>query len=326
VVAKLKQRQILVTGGAGFIGSHLAAALAARGDQVRVLDNLSSGKRENLQGTPAELIVGDIRDPETVRRAVDGCDLIFHQAALVSVPRSLAEPALNHAVNVEGTFHVFEAARRAGVKRVVYASSSAVYGDLLSLPARETDSLSPISPYAVAKETNEREAAVYNRVYDTEFIGLRYFNVFGPRQDPSSPYSGVLSIFCRAAVAGDGVTIYGDGEQTRDFVYVADVVAANLAAAALQWVGGETAVFNIGRGEQTNLLQIVDALRRLSGGPAPITFAPPRPGDIRHSVAAVDRARRHLDYQPSVSVEAGLEQTLAWFTGENLSAVTQETK
>ncbi|MCA9968950.1 MAG: NAD-dependent epimerase/dehydratase family protein, partial [Anaerolineales bacterium] len=229
--------RVLVTGGAGFIGSHLVAALAARGDAVRVLDNLSSGREANLAGLPVELIRGDVRDLETVQRVMAGCELVFHQAALVSVPRSIGEPVLNHEVNVNGTFNVFEAARQAGVRRVVYASSAAVYGDQPALPAGEADVVRPMTPYAAAKWMGEGYAAVYNQRYATEFVGLRYFNVYGPRQDPSSPYSGVLSIFCRAAMAGDGVTIYGDGLQTRDFVFVRDVVAANLAAAAMAWCG-----------------------------------------------------------------------------------------
>jgi len=303
--------KVLVTGGAGFIGSHLAAALVQRGDQVRVLDNLSSGKRENLEGLPVELLVGDVRDWDTVQQAVAGCDLIFHQAALVSVPRSIADPQLNHDVNVSGAFHMFEAARQAGIQRVVYASSAAVYGDTPALPAKECDRPNPISPYAAAKLTNEQTAAVYNQCYGTAFVGLRYFNVFGPRQDPASPYSGVLSLFCRAAIAGTGVTIYGDGRQTRDFVYVSDVVAANLAAAAR--AAGEQMVFNVGRGEQTDLLQIVDTLRQQSGAALPVQHAAERDGDIRHSCADITAAQTHLGYAPQVSLAVGLQKTLDWF-------------
>ncbi|MCA9962279.1 MAG: NAD-dependent epimerase/dehydratase family protein [Anaerolineales bacterium] len=304
--------KILVTGGAGFIGSHLVAALIQRGNEVRVLDNLSSGKHENLDGLPVELVVGDIRNWETVRQAVNGCDLVFHQAALVSVPRSLAEPQLNHDVNVNGAFHVFEAARQAGIKRVVYASSAAVYGDTPSLPASEHDRSNPMTPYAAAKLMNEEMATVYNHSYGREFVGLRYFNVFGPRQDPSSPYSGVLSVFCRATIANSGVTIYGDGKQTRDFVYVSDVVVANLAAA--DWAMDEThPVFNVGRGEQTDLLQILEMLRQQSGVALPVQFTAARAGDIRDSCADVTAVQSHLNYTPHVSIAAGLQKTLNWF-------------
>lgn len=302
---------VLLTGGAGFIGSHLAAALVQGGHQVRVLDNLSSGRRENLGSLAVELVVGDIRDWETVRQAVTGCDLVFHQAALVSVPRSLEEPRLNHDVNFTGTLHVFEAARQAGIRRVVYASSAAVYGDTPSLPAKESDPPRPMTPYAAAKLMNEQVAAVYNQSYGTEFVGLRYFNVFGPRQDPSSPYSGVLSIFCQAAVAGAGVTVYGDGRQTRDFVYVSDVVAANLAAASLN-VDGAPLVFNVGPGAQTDLLQILAVLRELTGAALPIRHEAPRAGDIRHSCADITLARKHLAFTPQTSLAAGLQETLRY--------------
>ncbi len=304
--------KVLVTGGAGFIGSHLVEALVERGDEVRVLDNLSSGRRRNLADLPVAFIRGDIRDYETVRRAVDGCEWVFHQAALVSVPRSIEEPKLNHDVNVTGAFHLFEAARQAGVKRVVYASSAAVYGDTPSLPAREDDPPNPITPYAAAKLMNEQMAAAYNRSYGTQFVGLRYFNVFGPRQDPSSPYSGVLSIFCQAAITGQGVTIYGDGRQTRDFLFVSDVAAANLAAAVMQWREGAE-VFNVGRGEATNLCEMARMMEDVAGRPLPITHAPPRPGDIRHSVAGVETAVRELGWRAAVPLADGLRRTMAWF-------------
>lgn len=306
--------QVLVTGGAGFIGSHLAAALAAQGHQVRVLDNLSSGRRENLAGAAVELVVGDIRDWVVVETAVSGCDLVFHQAALVSVPQSIAEPRQNHQVNVDGTFHVFEAARQAGVRRVIYASSAAVYGNLPGLPKRESDPLAPISPYAAAKLMNETMAQAYTAVYGMELIGLRYMNVFGPRQDPSSPYSGVLSIFCRAAISGRGVTIFGDGAQTRDFVYVADVVQANLRAAQADWSQlGKQQVFNVGRGQQTSLNQIVVILEEIVGQPMPVQHGPERPGDIKHSIADIQAAQKSFAFDPQVSVADGLRETVAWF-------------
>lgn len=298
--------KVLVTGGAGFIGSHLVEALIERGDDVRVLDNLSSGHLSNLSGLPLEFIQGDICQFETVRQAMDGCVLVFHQAALVSVPRSIAEPKLNQDVNVTGTFHVFEAARQAGIQRVVYASSAAVYGDTPALPAQESDQPNPISPYAAAKLMNEQMAAAYNHSYGTKFVGLRYFNVFGPRQDPSSPYSGVLSIFCEAARTGNGVTIYGDGEQTRDFVFVTDIVAANLAAAEVETPD----VFNIGRGEAVSLCEMVRIIEEVGGRPLPITHAPARPGDIRHSLADIQKAAQLLAFSPATTVLEGIRQLL----------------
>lgn len=309
---------VLVTGGAGFLGSHLVEALVNEGAQVRVLDNLSTGKRENLAGLPVEFIEGDIADREVVETAVSGCHTIFHQAALVSVPLSIKEPLRNHLSNVNGTFNVFDAAREAGVRRVVYASSAAVYGNLPKLPKQESDPLAAITPYAAAKQMSEVMAGAYAASYGLELVGLRYMNIFGPRQDPSSPYSGVLSIFCRRAMQGQGVKIFGDGEQTRDFVYVGDVVQANLRAArasVLKLVNGEatTAVFNVGRGEQTSLNQVVAYLRRITGHDLPISYGPDREGDIKHSYADISRARHILGYQPQTSILDGLRQTLAWF-------------
>ncbi|MCP4362246.1 MAG: NAD-dependent epimerase/dehydratase family protein [Chloroflexi bacterium] len=305
---------VLVTGGAGFIGSHLTAALIEQGVNVRVLDNLSTGSPENLAGLPVSLIEGDIADAETVLSAVSGCDLIFHLAALVSVPLSIKNPSANHRTNITGAFNVFEAARQCGVRRVIYASSAAVYGNPSRLPVYEDDVLVPISPYAAAKRMNELLAATYAVTYQMEFVGLRYMNVFGPRQDPASPYSGVLSIFCRAALNGDSCIIFGDGEQTRDFIYVADVVAANLLAANLpssRLFNG--LVVNIGRGEQTNLKQIVALLSELTQRPIPIIFQPERQGDIKHSVANIDRAKEVLSFQPGTAVKTGLRNTLDWF-------------
>lgn len=306
--------QVLVTGGAGFIGSHLTAALVDGGAQVRVLDNLSSGSRRNLAGVPVTFIEGDVADFDAVRPAVSGCDLVFHHAALVSAPLSLEEPALNHRSNVTGTFNLFEAARQAGVQRIVYASSAAVYGNLPKLPKHEDDELAPITPYAAAKRMNEVLAATYRAAYGLESVGLRYMNVFGPRQDPSSPYSGVLSIFCRAAVNGDGCTIYGDGRQSRDFVYVDDVVAVNLLAAKVPASRlPAAAIFNVGRGQQTNLNQIVAMLGEIVKRPLPVVYQDERPGDIKHSVADIGRAKDALGFRPQTTVLAGLRATLAWF-------------
>ncbi len=317
--------QILVTGGAGFVGSHLVRALIDDGHDVRVLDNLSTGKRQNLTGMLVELIEGDVADWEVVQTAVSNCDLVFHLAALVSVPQSIKEPQLNHDSNVTGTFNVFEAARLAGVRRVVYASSAAVYGNLPNLPKKESDPLAPITPYAMAKRFSEQLAAVYAQSYGMEFVGLRYMNIFGPCQDPSSPYSGVLSIFCRNALAGKQLYIHGDGEQTRDFVYVADVVQANLLAATTSLESGETtpassrgqAVFNIGRGQQTSLNQIIEAIGQILGQPIETEHQESRAGDIRHSVADITLARTKLGFEPKMSIKEGLKTTLEWFRMEN---------
>ncbi|MFQ5612985.1 MAG: NAD-dependent epimerase/dehydratase family protein, partial [Anaerolineae bacterium] len=272
----------------------------------------SSGKRENLAGLPVALIEGDVADYEAVARAVHGCQLVFHQAALVSVPRSIEAPDLNHRSNVNGTFNIFEAARRAGVGRVVYASSAAVYGDEPSLPKHEASPIAPLSPYGAAKYIAEVYAAIYAATYGgPEFVGLRYMNVFGPRQDPSSPYSGVLSIFCRAALNGRTCHVYGDGEQTRDFVYISDVVQANLLAAATP-LQERSAVFNIGRGQQTSLNQIIALLDELTPDPVKVVYEAERRGDIRHSVADISRARARLGYEPQVSVRDGLRATLDW--------------
>ena len=305
---------ILVTGGAGFIGSHLVTRLVADGHRIRVLDDLSSGHRQNLAGLPIELMVGDVGEMEVVATAVANCDLIFHQAALVSVPRSIQEPVRNHQSNVTGTFNVFEAARQASIKRIVYASSAAVYGQLPGLPKKEDSPLQILTPYAAAKRMGEELAAAYNAAYGMEIVGLRYMNVFGPRQDPASPYSGVLSIFCRAAMAGNGVTVFGDGEQTRDFVYVADVVQANIKAATIPFNQlGQTPVFNVGRGKQTSLNEIISLLSQLIGQPIPTTYEAERFGDIKHSVAAMGLALAKLGFRAETAVLDGLEKTLAWF-------------
>lgn len=306
--------QVLVTGGAGFIGSHLAQELVRRGETVRVLDNLSTGRRLNLAGTAVEFVEGDVADMETVRAAVEGCELVFHQAALVSAPRSLAEPVGNHQVNVTGFFNVLEAARQAGARRVIYASSAAVYGNLPALPKTEDAPVQLLTPYAAAKRMNELYAATYSAAYGLETVGLRYMNVFGPRQNPTSPYSGVLSLFCRAVLNGQPCTIYGDGEQTRDFIFIADVVQALVHAAGVDGaVCVANPILNIGRGQQTSLNQIVALLGDLLGRAVAVRYAPPRPGDIRHSLADIRRARAALGFQPQGTIRDGLALTLAWF-------------
>lgn len=308
---------ILVTGGAGFIGSHLVEALAHQGHAVRVLDNLSTGRLENLAGLPVQFIPGDLADYETLLQAVAGCELVFHQAAMVSVPRSITDPMLNHKNNVTGAFHVFEASRQAGVKRVVYASSAAVYGDEPSLPKQEDSKAAPLSPYGAAKLIAEVYATAYAAAYGDRmaFVGLRYMNVFGPRQDPSSPYSGVLSIFCQAALQEKTCRIFGDGEQTRDFVYVSDVVQANLLAGAVP-LQQASPVFNIGRGEPTSLNQILGILSDLMNRPVKAVYDTARHGDIRHSVADISLAKARLGYSPRVNIRDGLRSTLDWFQGK----------
>ncbi len=306
--------KVLVTGGAGFIGSHLVEALVADGAQVRVLDNFRTGQPTNLAGLDVELMEGDVSDWEVVKTAVSDCDLIFHLAAMVSVPESVQNPSLNHRINVNGTFNVFEAARQVGIQRIVYSSSSAVYGDLPELPARETSLVTPISPYGSAKWMNEIMAESYRTSFGMELIGLRYMNVFGPRQDPSSPYSGVLSIFCKAAINGTAISIYGDGSQTRDFVFVKDVVQANLRAAQLPSAQFPmNPVFNVGQGEATTINEVVDMLAELVGRPFPVNYTPEREGDIKHSVADISHVQHTLGFQPQVRVIDGLKETLAWF-------------
>jgi UDP-glucose 4-epimerase len=302
--------KVLVTGGAGFIGSHIVDALVARGDEVVVLDDLSTGRRENLAaaGDAAKLIVGDVGDRDTVMRAAEGCGLIFHEAAIASVQRTVEAPIQTNAVNVGGTLNVLEAARAHGTKRVVFAGSSAVYGDNPSLPLSEEALPRPMSPYAVEKLASERYMTVWSGVFGVEAVTLRYFNVFGPRQDPSSPYSGVISIFADRLLRGEGAMIFGDGEQTRDFVFVADVVQANLAAASVAEANG--GVFNIGRGSQTTIAELYEMIReRVGGGPA-ATLAEPRAGDIKHSLADIGRARSMLGFEPKVSVGDGLGMLL----------------
>jgi UDP-glucose 4-epimerase len=296
----------LVTGGAGFIGSHIAERLVRSGHEVVVLDNFTSGKRQNLASFESDVRVleGDIRDPEHVARAAEGCDVIFHEAAIVSVPYSVDHPLETHDVNILGTLRVLEAARAAKVRRVVFASSAAIYGDEPTLPKVETMLPSPIAPYGVEKVTAEHYLRAYSVLYGVETVALRYFNVFGPRQDPSSPYSGVISVFVDRALGNKTLTIFGDGMACRDFVYVGDVVDANVAAATREGVSGE--VFNIARGARTTLDELAAMLGRVVGRPLSVAHAAPRAGDIVESVADVTRARVRLGFQAAVSVEEGL--------------------
>lgn len=304
--------QYLVTGGAGFIGSHLCRRLLASGCAVRVLDDLSSGRRENLAALDGEvdLVEGDLRDEALVSAALAGVDYVLHHAAVASVQTSIERPRFEQEVNAVGTLQLFEAARRAGVRRVVFAASAASYGKDPTAPKREEMLPAPESPYAISKIAGEYYARVYSSLYGLEVVCLRYFNVFGPRQDPSSPYSGVISIFAERMLAGAAPTVFGDGGQSRDFVYVDNVVEANMRACATPGIAGR--VYNIGCGRSASLLELVAALNRVLGTAIEPEFAPARPGDVRISLADITRAQRELGYEPVVHFEEGLEQTLAW--------------
>lgn len=302
----------LVTGGAGFIGSHLVDALTARGDRVRVLDNFSTGRRDNLRGLAGapDIVEGDLGDQRAVAGAVRGVEGIFHQGALPSVPRSLQNPLASHQVNATGTLHLLVAAREAGVQRVVYASSSSVYGDTPTLPTEEGMPPQPRSPYAVTKLAGEHYCRVFTAAFGLETVCLRYFNVFGPRQDPTSQYAAVIPAFIEAAIRGEAPTVFGDGTQSRDFTYVGNVVAANLLAMEAAGIGGE--VFNIGCGDRHTLLDLLAALEEILEVRIRPRFAPPRPGDVRHSQAAIGKAERRLGYRPLVPFREGLRRTAAW--------------
>jgi len=299
-----------VTGGAGFIGSNLVQALVERGDRVRVLDNFSTGSRKNL--TPLldeiEVVEGDLRSYERVHTAVRGVEMVFHQGALGSVPRSVQDPLTSTAVNVEGTLNVLLAARDEGVSRVIAASSSSVYGDGGVFPRVESQAPNPISPYAVAKLAAERFCVSFFRVYGLETVALRYFNVFGPRQDPTSQYAAVVPLFVQAIEEGRPVTIYGNGEQSRDFTYVANVVAANLDAAAAVGAGGT--VLNIAAGGSETVNTLAGTIGRLLGLPVDRTFEPPRPGDVEQSWADVSLAREVIGFEPDIGFEEGLRLTI----------------
>jgi UDP-glucose 4-epimerase len=303
----------LVTGGAGFIGSHLVEALVERGRAVRVLDDFSTGSPANLEAVRdrVEVIDGDITDLETVRAAMAGVEVVFHQAALASVPRSVANPLATHRACADGTLHVLLAARDAGVRRVVYAASSSAYGNAARLPKTETDPTAPLSPYAAAKLAGENYCAAFSEVYGLETVRLRYFNVFGPRQSPDSPYAAVIPRFLEALTAGRAPVLHGDGRQSRDFTFVADVVQANLLAAAAPGVSGR--VYNIACGRRTTLLELVEHLNRLLGTAIAPTHTPSRPGDVRHSQADIERARTDLGYHPTTDVATGLERCLEWW-------------
>jgi nucleoside-diphosphate-sugar epimerase len=302
----------LVTGGAGFIGSNIAETLLAQGHQVRVLDNFSTGRKANIAqfSDLIEVIDGDIRDYWTVVKAVKGTDYVLHQAALPSVPRSVGNPLTSNAVNIDGTLNVLEAARLAGVKKFVTASSSSVYGETAELPKHEDMVPAPLSPYAITKFSNELYCRVYWQLYRFPTVCLRYFNIFGPRQDPSGDYAPVIPKFISALAEGKAPVVYGDGEQSRDFTYIDNAVQANILAATNDKIAG--AVFNVGCGAQFTLNTLLDKLRKIMGVTTEAKYDPPRPGDIRHSFAAIDRFRQ-FGYDPSVQFEEGLEKTVAFF-------------
>jgi len=303
----------VVTGGAGFIGSHLAEALMARGDTVRIVDDFSTGRRENLQAIrPAfELLEGDCADPAVAERAVAGAEVVFHQAAIPSVPRSWADPVATERANVGATVALLEACRTAGVRRLVMAASSAAYGETPTLPKVESMEPSPQSPYAVQKLASEHYCRLYATQCGVETVALRYFNVFGPRQDPRSDYAAVVPRFATAALRGEPVTIFGDGGQSRDFTPVADAVQANLLAATSAGAAGR--VINVARGERITLLELVARFEALTGRPVERRHAEARPGDIRHSLADIALARELLGYRPSASLEPALREVVAFY-------------
>jgi UDP-glucose 4-epimerase len=300
--------KVLVTGGGGFIGSNLVHALLERGDEVRVLDNFSTGNRANLAGLEVDVVEGELRSYERVHNAVRGADVVFHLGALGSVPRSVQDPLTSSAVNVEGTLNVLLAARDEGVRRVVFASSSSIYGNQPTLPLIESMAPDPISPYGVAKLAAERYCVSFSRVYHSfETVVLRYFNVFGPRQDPRSQYAAVVPLFITAIAAGEPVTIFDDGEQSRDFTYVDNVVEANLYAADAEGASGR--IFNVSAGAPTTVNELAETIGRLLGKDVEREYRPPRAGDLRNSWADVGEAGTFLGFEPRIGLEEGLRRT-----------------
>ncbi len=331
----------LVTGGAGFIGSHVVEELHRRGEQVRVLDNLSTGSLQNLEdalGLPrgsidrppagelvtvadgCELILGDLRDLGVLRRACADVEVVIHEAALRAVPRSVADPLSTNEVNVTGTLHLLIAAREAGVRRVVFASSSSVYGASLEAPKVETMLPAPVSPYAVSKLAGEHYCRVFWELYGLETVSLRYFNVYGPRQDPASQYAAVIPKFIAAALRGEPLEVHGDGRQSRDFTYVRDAVRATLLAATAPEAAG--AVLNVGAGDTHSILDLVAALEAILGRRLEVRHTPPRPGDVRITLADLSRARAVLGYEPEVSFSEGLRETVRYFAGQGVAALS----
>ena len=302
----------LVTGGAGFIGSHLTEELVRRGHRVRVADSLITGKRSNLDHIPGvEFLEGDLADLDVARRAVEGVEYVLHQAAIPSVPRSVKDPITSNRANVDATVNTLVAARDAGVRRLVFAASSSAYGDTPTLPKHEQMPTNPLSPYALQKVIGEQYLQMFTRLYGLETVSIRYFNVFGPRQDPSSPYSGVISVFATALLENRPPTIYGDGEQTRDFTYVANVVDGVLRACEAPGANGE--IINVATGGRISLNQLFEEMRRLVGGDVRPVYADARAGDVRDSEADISKACELLGYEPIVAFEQGLQQTIEWY-------------
>ncbi len=307
-------QRVLVTGGAGFIGSNLVRALLERGDEVRVLDNFSTGNRANLAGLDVEIVEGELRSYERVHNSMRGVEIVYHLGALGSVPRSVQDPLTSNAVNVEGTLNVLLAARDEGVRRVVFSSSTSVYGSSRNLPTREDEPPDPISPYGVAKLAAERYCISFSRVYDSfESVVLRYFNVFGPRQSPFSQYAAVVPLFVTRIAAGEPVEIHGDGEQSRDFTYVGNVVDATIRAGHADGASGE--MFNVAAGAPASVNEIADTIGKILGKPVERRHLPPRPGDIRDSWADLSKAERVLGYRPQVGLEEGLRLTIEHLLG-----------
>ena len=302
----------LVTGGAGFIGSHLTEELVRRGERVRVADSLITGHRKNLAHVPSvELLEGDLADLPFATRAVQGIDYVLHQAAIPSVPRSVKDPIESNRANIDSTLNVLVAARDAGVKRVVYAASSSAYGNSLTLPKHEEMPTSPLSPYALQKLVGEQYMQMFTALYGLETVSIRYFNVFGPRQDPSSPYSGVISQFAKTLLEGKAPTIYGDGKQTRDFTYIANVVDGVLRAVTAPAASGQ--VINVATGSRISLNELFATMRDLVGAKVSVVYGPPRAGDVTDSLADISRARAILGYEPTVSFQEGLRRTIDWY-------------
>ncbi len=305
----------LVTGGAGFIGSHLSEELIRRGHRTRVADSLVTGKRGNLDHLPdVEFIQGDLADLDFAKRVVEGCDYVLHQAALPSVPRSVKDPITSNRANVDGTLNVLVASRDAGVKRVVFAGSSSAYGNTLTLPKHEGMPSHPLSPYALQKVVGEQYLQMFTTLYGLETVTIRYFNVFGPRQDPSSQYSGVISVFATALLDNRAPTIYGDGEQTRDFTYVANVVDGVLRACDAPGASG--VVINVATGDRISLNRLFETMRKLIGADVKPAYGPPRAGDVRDSQADISRATELLGYEPLVRLEEGLRRTIDWYRSQ----------
>jgi nucleoside-diphosphate-sugar epimerase len=309
----------VVTGGAGFIGSHIVQRLLANGHRVRVADDFSSGRRENVPDG-VELVEGDLVDPAVAAKAVAGCEFVIHQAAIPSVPKSVKDPVRSHRANVEGTLNILVAARDAGAKRVVFAGSSSVYGESAVLPKREDMRPAPLSPYALQKLIGEQYCQLFTRLYGLETVVTRYFNVFGPRQQPGSPYSGVISLFIEAFAQGKSPTVHGDGKQTRDFTFVADVVTGVLQACTAPEAAGE--VINVAAGGRISLLELMRSIQMILKTNITPTFGPTREGDVRDSQADIGKARKLLGFSPSVPFDEGLRETIAWFQSRSAGGAT----